>query len=378
MLCFAEVGSVISADGGVYAYIDRTLGDYFGFKAATLFLLSAIAADAAVANAVVDIADSLLPLEFTRAIRTLCFFLIFAGLAWINIRGVEQGVSLVKMITLAKLAPLVLFVLLTSKDIQFQNLVLEKMPSMRELGQVSLILFFAFQGSEGGLSVSGEVKNPQKTIPRAIFIAISAALILYLLIQTASIGVLGSSLSQFKVNPLGQVANHVIGPVGLTLMIVGAGISMFGNLSSEILSMPRLLYGAAKDRVIPIKALASIHPKFATPYVSIIAIAGLDFIFASVGGFEQLAILSSATVLLVYFGMAMAVIKLRRQIGPKPEGSFRIPGGYLVPVLAAGVIIWFLSNLTRKEMIAGVAIIAFLSLIYFTIVKRIKNRTKQP
>jgi len=327
---------------------------------------------------VVDIADSLLPLEFTWAIRTFCFFLIFAGLAWINIRGVEQGVTLVKMITLAKLAPLVLFILFTSKDIQFQNLVLDKFPPMQELGKVSLILFFAFQGSEGGLSVSGEVRNPQKTIPRAILIAISGALILYLLIQTVSIGVLGPSLSQFKENPLGQVANQVIGPVGLTLMIVGAGISMCGNLSSEILSMPRMLYGAAKDRIIPIKALASIHPKFATPYISIMAMAGLDFLFASFGGFEQLAILSSATVLLVYFGMAVAVIMLRRQNRTKPEGSFRIPGGYLVPVAAAGVIIWFLSNLTRKDMIGGAAIIAFLSLIYFTLVRRIKNRANKP
>ena len=313
MLCFAEVGSIVTADGGAYAYIDRTLGDYFGFKAATLFLLAAIAADAAVANAVVDIADSLLPLEFTRAIRTLIFFLIFSGLALINIRGVKQGVSLVKFITLAKLAPLVLFVFLTSKDIQFHYLRLEGLPSIRDLGQISLILFFAFQGAEGGLSVSGEVKNPQRTIPRAIFLAISGVLVLYMLVQTAAIGVLGPSLSQFKENALGQAANLVLGPAGLTLMIIGAGVSMSGNLSSEILSMPRLLYGAAKDRVIPIRVLSKIHPKFSTPYISIVVYAALDFLFASLGGFTQLAILSTSTVLLVYFGMAISVIKLRRQ-----------------------------------------------------------------
>ena len=323
MLCFAEVGSVILDDGGVYAYLDRTLGDYFGFKAATLFLLGAMSADAAIANAVVDIADSLLPMEFTRLFRALCFFLIFGGLALINIRGVKSGLLLVKTITLAKLAPLVVLILFASGEINFANLAIHEMPSIREFGQVSLILFFAFIGSEAGLSISGEVRNPQKTIPRAIFLAISIALVLYMLIQGAALGVLGPALAQFKENPLGEVAKQLIGPVGLTLMIVGAGVSMFGNLSSEILSLPRILFSASRDRVIPIKVLARIHPKFATPYVDILSIAGIDFLLATFGAFQQLAIFSTATILLVYFGMAIAVIRLRKKNPKKPAGSFR-------------------------------------------------------
>lgn len=377
MLCFAEVGSVITDHGGVYAYLDRTLGDYFGFKAATLFLVAAISADAAVANALVDIADSLIPMEFTRAIRALCFFLIFGGLALINIRGVKSGLMVVKTITLAKLAPLIILVLFAIGEINPEYLAIHEMPSLKKFGQISLILFFAFIGSESGLSISGEVKNPQKTIPRAIFLAISIALIVYMLIQGAALGVLGPSLSQYRENPLGEVAKQLIGPVGLTLMIIGAGVSMLGNLSSEILSLPRILFSASKDRVIPAKVLSRIHPKFATPYVAILVIAGLDFLLATFGGFEQLAILSTATILLVYFGMAIAVIRLRKLHPVKPAGSFRIPGGYLVPVLAAGAIIWFLSNLSRQEMLGILAIIAFLSLIYFIFVRRIKTNKPQ-
>ncbi|MDX2431868.1 MAG: amino acid permease [Bacteroides sp.] len=374
MLCFAEVGSVITDDGGVYAYLDRTLGDYFGFKAATLFLLGAMSADAAIANAIADIASSLIGVEFSKAIRALFFFLIFGGLALINIRGARSGLLLVKTITIAKLAPLVLLILFASGEINFANLAIHDMPSIKEFGQVSLILFFAFMGSESGLSISGEVKNPQKIIPRAIFLAISIALVLYMLIQGATLGVLGPSLSEFKENPLGEVAHQLIGPVGLTLMIIGAGVSMFGNLSSEILSLPRILFGASKDRVIPVNILSRIHPKFATPYVAIIAIAGIDFLLATFGGFEQLAIFATATILLVYFGMAIAVIKLRKINPEKPEGSFRIPGGYTVPVLTAVVIIWFLSNLTKNEILGIVAVIAFLSLIYFIFVKRMKAK----
>jgi len=377
MLCFAEVGSVITDDGGVYAYLDRTLGDFFGFKAATLFLLGAMSADAAVANALVDIADSLLPLEFTKALRGLFFFLIFGVLAFINIRGVKSGIMMVKIITIAKLAPLVVLILIATGEINFANLAIHDMPPIREFGEMSLILFFAFMGSETGLSINGEVRNTQKTIPRAILLAISIALIIYMLIHGAALGVLGPSLAQFNENPLGEVANHLLGPVGLTLMIIGAGVSMFGNLSSEILSVPRVLFGASRDRVIPTKIFSRIHPKFATPYVAIIAIAGVDFLLATFGGFKQLAIFSTATVLLVYFGMAIAVIRLRKQHPVKPAKSFRIPGAFTVPILTGIVIIWFLSNLTRKEMLAMLGVIAILTLIYFIFVKKINANKPQ-
>ncbi|MFC2089582.1 APC family permease [Bacteroidota bacterium] len=377
MLCFAEVGSIITSDGGVYAYIDRTLGDYFGFKAVVLFLLAAISADAAIANAVVDILDSLLPLELGSAYRTIIFFVIFSTLAIINIRGTRQGVALVKMITIFKLAPLVLFVMLVSPDIKLEFLQIESLPTLREFGQISLILFFAFQGAESGLSVNGEVKNPQKTIPRAIFIAISGALILYMMIQLISQGIMGPELGNVKQNTLGEVASIVLGPIGLTLMIIGGAVSMLGSISSEILSIPRILYGAAKDNVLPIKALAAIHPRFATPYAAILAYSFLDFLFASIGGFTQLAILSSTTVLLVYLGVAIAVIRLRMKHKTRVESSFRIPGGYVVPIAAIAVILWFLSNLTRKEMLTIGLIIVALTIVYFTLVIRLRKKIER-
>ncbi len=369
MLCFAEVGSIITSDGGVYAYIDKALGDYFGFNAAFLFLVAAISADAAVAHAVIDIADSILPFSFTLPMRILGIFLIFGGLAYLNVTGVRKGLVLVKAITIAKLAPLVLFVLFVSKDIQIQNLAWSDTPSLREMGQISLLLFFAFQGGESGLSVSGEVRNPQKTIPRSIFISIGVVLLLYLLVQTISQGVLGPSLALFQENTLGEVASKAIGPLGLTLMTIGAGVSMFGNLSSEMLSIPRILYGASKDRVIPIMALSRIHPKYATPSVAIVVYAIVAFIFTLFGGFRQLAILSSATVLLVYFAMAMAVIRLRLKNKDGTPPHFRIPGGFLVPVITALVILWFLSSLTGKEIWGISLFIGILSVAYMVIKK---------
>lgn len=176
----------------------------------------------------------------------------------------------------------------------------------------------------------------------------------------------GDSLASFWENPLAEVGNRLFGPIGLTLITIGAAVSMFGNLSGEILSVPRVLFGAARDNVIPIPFLTRIHPKFATPYTSIIVYTVIGFLLASFGGFQTLAIVSSAAILLVYLGVALAVIKLRKK-APVEFEAFRIPGGYTIPILVLIIIIWFLSNLTGQERNSMLVLLIVLTMIYFAI-----------
>lgn len=365
MLCFAEIGSKITVSGGAYSYIEVVLGKYPGFLAAILFLLSAVSSDAAVANAIADIAGSLFPFMQNGIIRRLIFLILFAGLGYINIKGVKKGVGFVKMITLAKIIPLVFILLIGIKDISFSNFAMDSTLSLNNIGEASLLLFFAFIGAESALSVSGEVRHPKKSIPKAIFISISVILVIYIFIQLISQAIMGPELPEYTENTLGQVAGKIIGPIGLTLLTIGAGVSMFGNLSSEVLSIPRVLYAASKDRLIPIKILSKVHPKFATPYVAIIVYVSLDFLIASTGGFKQLIVVTSASILLIYLGVVIAVIKLRfTSEKHNKRDHFRIPGGLIVPVLTVLVIAWFLSNLKQNELYGIAIFLVILSLIY--------------
>lgn len=366
MLCFAEAGSEVTDSGGPYTYIETAFGPYFGFLTAILFLVSTFSADAAVANAVANVLSGWFPVLNEQWMRIVFFMVIFGSLAVINIRGVKQGIGLVAITTIAKLAPLLALVLMGWTDVSIANLKWDALPGARNIGEMSLVLFFAFMGAESGLSVGGEIKNPQKTVPKAIFIAIGGVLLLYILLQTVSQGVLGDSLASFRENPLAEVGNQLFGPLGLTLISIGAAVSMFGNLTGEILSVPRVLFGAARDNVIPIPFLTRIHRQFATPYTSIIVYAGIGFLLASLGGFEALAIVSSAAILLVYLGVTLAVIKLRRK-SPGDLEAFRIPGGYTIPILASIIIIWFLSNLSGQERNSMLILVAVLTTIYFGI-----------
>jgi len=366
MLCFAEAGSKVSKSGGGYAYVQTAFGPFAGFLAAVFLVMGSTFSDAAVANALIDLISMSVPILKNPTARILLLFAIFSGLAALNVLGVKQGIGLVKINTVAKLTPILLLIVFGGKDVTLANLGWESAPTLEQFGTASLILFFAFQGGDTGLIVGGEIKNPQKTVPHAIFIGISFVLILYILIQSVAQGILGSDLPLYKEAPLAEAAKIVFGPIGYTILFLGAGISMFGMLSGEILNLPRVIFGLAKDRVIPLDRLAIVHPKFKTPHLAILLYSGIGFTTAAAGGFKQLAVIASAAMLLVYFGVSLAVIKLRKMKARK-EGDFKIPFGYTVPILSASIILFFLSNLSSYEKSGLLVFTGVLTLIYFLV-----------
>ena len=374
MGCFAELGSLFTGNGGSYNYIESSFGKFSGFLTSILIVLAAFTGDAAVANAAVDILGTFLPIFKNFWIQFFFFTLLFFGFGYINIIGLKKGVGFVKIITLLKLAPLLLIVVFGATEVDVSNLYWENIPGPTKIGEMSLILFFAFVGAEKGLSLSGEVKNPKKTIPKAILLSIVAILIIYILIQLISQGVLGNTLANYEKNPLAEVANILFGPVGFTLISLGAAVSMIGSLSGKILSMPRVIFAAAKDNVIPLKKLGKVHKKFSTPYVAILLYACLGFVFSIVGGFKELAIISSASTLLIYLGISLATIKLKASKLKNTSDGFKVPGGYSIPIASSISIVWLLSKLSQEKIILFAGVLLVLSLLYFIVKLFSKNK----
>ncbi len=364
MLCFAEVGTKITRTGGAYSYIEEAFGKYAGFLTTNVFIFgAALMATAAVANGLVSTLAYFLPLFKLQWIRVLLFILMFGGLVFTNIRGVGKAIFIVKFNTIVKMAPLLMIALSGWFFIKPGNQGVTYGNSFPDIGEMSLILIYAFVGAETALNVSGEIKDPLKTIPKGIMLSILIVVVLYILIQMTVQGILGRSITDFREAPLAEAARRMIGPAGATIVLIGAMFSMFGNISGMTLNMPRVLFAASRDRVIPIAALSKVHGKYLTPHISIITYGVLGFIFASTGEFRQLAILSSASYLLIYLGVVLSAIKFRIT-GRTVEGSYKIPGGYLIPGLSALVILWLLSNLPPAELVAMVIFISLLTVIF--------------
>ncbi|TYA65986.1 APC family permease [Seonamhaeicola marinus] len=374
MLCFAEVGSKVTVTGGPYTYIETAFGKYAGFLGGIFIIGGTLFADAAVSNALVSMLVSSYPIFAEEWVRLLTLFLLFFGLGSVNVLGLKQGIGLVKFNTLAKLIPLLVLVTLGWKGVSSANLVIEAMPDFKTIGETSLILFFAFQGAETGLVVGGEVKQPGKTIPKGILISILFVVLIYILIQSVCQGILGDSLPKFEAAPLAEAAKEALGPIGFTLLFVGAMVSMFGYMSGAILNNPRILYALSRDRVLPIPFLSKIHRSFATPANAIIIYAIIAFTIAASGNFKKLAVIASSAMLLAYLGVALAVIKLRLSKSFDSSG-FKIPGGFTIPILSVGLIVYFLTNIPSNDLVITLIVIGILSLIHLIIKVLSKRKT---
>jgi amino acid transporter len=263
-----------------------------------------------------------------------------------------------------KLIPLIILITYGWVGVTTKNLQWQQLPSAKDLGEVSLILFFAFAGGEMALNNSGEIKNPKRTVPAGLLIGIGTVVVLYILIQTVALGVLGQDLSVNKEAPLAAVAEKLMGRPGTVLMISGAVVSIFGSLSGGVLSYPRLLFAGSINGFLP-SFLAKIHPRYATPYWSICTYSLLVVIFSLSGGFRQLVVVSSASLLLIYLAVVLSVIRFRFSKEYSHNGTFRIPGGITIPCITILLILWFLSRMTKNEAIGIMIIILALTIIYF-------------
>jgi len=270
----------------------------------------------------------------------------------------------VKAITLIKMIPLTLIIIISLFNINTGNFAWEGMPAAESLGAASLILFFAFQGGETAVNLSGEMKNPRRTGPLGILLGIVFVVMFYIIVQLISQGVLGTDLKNHEAAPMAAVASALIGPIGGIILIAAAIFSIFGTLSGSPLTYPRMIFAGARDGLLP-KFLSKVHPRYATPFWSVIAYALLSCIVSSSGGFRQLAIISSSSMLIIYVGVVLAVIKFRITTPKNGYTGFRMPGGITIPVIALVTIIWFLSHLKTEEIVSISVFAALLIAVYF-------------
>jgi basic amino acid/polyamine antiporter, APA family len=368
-LCFAAAGSKTLVSGGPYTYIETAFGPYAGFLANNIYWIGGcVFSDAAISNALANTLTYFFPVLQNGLYRGIFLFVVFAWLALLNIRSVKNGVRFIEFTSLAKLIPLVILVLAGAGFISTQNLRWGTIPAIGNIGAASLLLFFAFLGLEGPLSNGGEIKNPRRTVPLGVFWGIAGVLVLYISIQLVTQGVLGNNIVAHKDAPLAAVAGITFGKWGPAIIIAVTAIAMLGALAGDVLSIPRILFAGARDGLLP-KPLAKVHAHYLTPHIAITFYAALGFLLAISGGFKQLATIASAAVLITYLGVVLASVKLQIKNTDKAANTFRMPGGFIIPVLACAGIVWLLCNLTRPELIGIAVFIAVFSIAYLTIMQ---------
>lgn len=332
--CYAEVASQFEETGGTYLYLRHAFGRLIGLQVGWMSLLSRLTACAAALNLLVAYLAEFWPAA-TRPLPRLLVIVGFLGtLTAANYRGAGSGARVSNVSVIAKLA--VLAVVCVAGVVWLgthpQVPVAPVAAGLDSWLKAMLLLLFAYGGYEAALNPMGEAKNPRRDVAFALFIAIAVLTVIYTLLQLIVVGALPAAAASTR--PLADVARVLLGPGGALFIAVGALVSVYGYLSANMLTVPRNLYALAERGDFP-RVLAAVHPRFHTPYVSIVVYAVLLWAFAQFASFSWNVTLSAVARVLFYGAICAAVPVLRRR--QPGAAAWRLPGGALLPV--TGVLI---------------------------------------
>jgi basic amino acid/polyamine antiporter, APA family len=347
-LCLALVFSWLSkikpnATGGPYAYTRDGMGDFAGFLVAWGYWISVWCTNAAIAVAFVSYLTIFIP-----ALSNNPFLSVGTGLSaiwfltWINTKGVKEAGIVQVITTILKLAPLLiitlggLFYLNPDHFIPFN---VSSESNLSVITSATTLTLFAFLGLESATIPSGNIKDPEKTIPRATIIGTLLTTAIYFLGTVAVMGLIPPSELHLSQAPFADAAATIWGEGARYLVAGGAVISTFGALNGWILIQGQMPYAAARDKIFP-KIFAK-ESKNGTPVTGIVISSVLISILMSMNFTRSLAdtftfmiLLTTLTVLLPYLFSIISLVMLEYK--QKKLTSFKL----IVSVLAFLYSMW--------------------------------------
>jgi len=366
VLCFAEVSSRFTETGGPYLYAKEAFGSVVGFEVGWLFWLVRITAFATNCNLLVNY----LGFANDQFARVLIIVLVILALSAVNFVGVKTSARMTNFFTVGKLIPLLVFVFVGLFFINPQNMTFGADLESAAFAQTVLVLIYAFTGFEMAVVPSGEMKEPRKNLPFALLTAIAVVAVLYILIQIVCIGTLPDLASSER--PLADAASHFLGTYGAVFIIIGATISISGNLNSILLAASRIPFAMSEQGELP-NVLSKTHSNYKTPYISLILTAIVMLIFTVQTSFLTALTISTITRLLVYAATCASLPVFRRR-EKAPQAEFLAPLGTAAAIASLVLIGWLLYNVKFNE-VKILAVCAGIGLVIYFLYSFVK---KQP
>jgi APA family basic amino acid/polyamine antiporter len=360
-LCFAQCAGLVPRVGGPYAYAKEAFGPFTGFVVGWSLWFAEL------------ISLAVFPLAFTQylmffvpslhpALQALAKIMFVIFLAVTNIVGVKAAGRVNDLLTLAKLAPLVFFAIAGIAWIAFNpgyastNFAAPITPfRFADFGAVLVLIFWAYAGFEISTIPAEEISNPEKTIPKAIVLGIAIVIVFYLTTNAVLFGVRNSVQLASDSAPLASAANSIFSSntilalIGGGIVGVGALISVAGSNESGMLGTSRLGYALAADGLFP-RAFASIHPRFKTPYLSIVIQSLIAVIAAVIGTLSLLISVSVFFMAVAYLATCASIFMFRRR---RMVPAFRVRGGLIIAVLGILFSAFLISQCTPVQIALG-------------------------
>jgi len=369
ILVFMEVSSRFDRTGGPYLYVKEAFGDLPAFAVGWVLMLTRLFSYGTLVNLLVIYLAFFSPVFEKEWVRITLIVGITAALATINLLGIKDSTRTTNILTVSKLVPLALFVLVGLFFLDGEAFDFSVAPPMPDFASTALLLIFAFGGFEAGLVISGEVQNPRKNLPFALLTAALIITLFYLLIQVVSIGTLPGLATSDK--PLADAATRIMGYGGGLLISLGAIVSILGTLNVQILSGSRLPFALSEAKQFP-GFFSFVHPKFRTPTISVLFFSALCILVAIVWDFMGSLAISVIARLLIYLLVCGALIRLRNK--NPDQDYFKVRYGIPLAIAGMAATIWLLSS-TQMQEIQDMALWTILGFVIFGAHKAIASRS---
>ncbi len=363
-LCFAQCAALLPQVGGPYAYAKDAWGPFAGFIVGwSLWLaewLSLVVFPVAFTRYLMFFLPNLGFVYQTIVKVLFVFFLIVT-----NVMGVKAAGRTNDVLTLVKLVPLIFFsgagliyMLFNSAEVA-SNFQPFSPLGLGDFGIAFVLIFWAYAGFEISTVPADEIKDPGKTIPRAIVLGIAIITIFYLITNFVLFGVRSWTLISSDTAPLASAITEMLNMssslalIGGLIVGIGALVSVAGSDESGMIGTSRLGYALAVDGLFP-RAFARVHPRFKTPYLSILIQAVTALIASIFGNLGSLIATSVFFMAVAYFATCASIFYLRKK-NPKPK--FQLKGGSLIPILGMLFSIYLVSQCTIDQIETGIVLL---------------------
>ena len=359
----AEVGSRFDATGGPYLYARTAFGRFVAFEVGWMQWFARVSSHASVANGLALAIGYYWAGAAGGAGRAAVITLITAALTMVNVAGIRQGARTVNLLTISKLVPLGLFILVGVFFISPHRFTVLPAVTVDQASTAALLTIFVFGGYEVLTVPAGESTDPRRHVPFALVTTVVVVGAVTVLCQLVAVGTLDNLAA--STTPLADAAAAIMGGPGALLIGIGAIVSMTGNLAGQILTGSRMIYALAEQGDLP-RVLGRVHPRYRTPVVAILFTAGVSLALALSGTFAWLAIASAIARLVVYGASCGAAIALRRpgHAGPVGSALFVSPLSPLLPVLGVAIAAVLVATASRAQLLAGGAALAAGALLF--------------
>src|SRR4051794_1109553 len=356
-ICYAELASAVPVSGSSYSYAYATLGEGVAMVVAACLLLEYGVSSAAVAvgwsqylNELFDnlfgfrIPESLSQAPEHGGVVNLPAVILIVLCSLLLIRGASESAKVNAAMVVIKLGVLAMFIVLGLQGWDSDNLSDFAPFGTSAITSAAGIIFFSYIGLDAVSTAGEEVKNPRRTMPLAIIIALVTVTTVY--IAVAAVAVAAQPVGDFKGQEAGlsAILEKVTGSTTpATILAAGAVISIFSVTLIVIYGQTRILFAMARDGMIP-ELFHRVNPRTHTPVPNTVIVAVLICLLAGLIPINFLAEMTSIGTLVAFLVVSIGVMVLRRTHPDLPRG-FKVPGYPVTPILSVLGCLWIIKDL---------------------------------